>query len=133
MEEIITDVPVYFGSIYLLIFITIFILLIRQHFIKGIYHFKLLQILFPIQMKDIPSYWSYLMISIITKLDISTLIWFWFPIYYEKIPERELPENGLNYHNKLKRGNRLLFIYILMFFIIMIVGWFIFDRFGEIV
>lgn len=131
MEKITTDNSIYFGWIFLLIFLIILSLLVRQHFIKGINHFKLLKVLYPEQLKSIPSYFSFMMILIVAILDIRTLIWFWSPIYYTKVPKKDICANGLKYHYKLKKSNRLLKTYFFMFFVIMIGGWLFFNKYGE--
>lgn len=103
MEKVMIDITKYFGWIYLFLFLIVFILLISQHFIKAIYHFKLLKIQYPKQLENISSYFSFMMITIITKINFRTLIWFWTPFYYNYIPIESLCKDALEYHRRLKK------------------------------
>lgn len=112
------------GIIILIIFLTLLFLLVRQMFIKGIIHFKLLKEIYPKELEGVKSYFGLMSITKIFRLDFATMFWFWFPVYYTKTNEFHLNAVARGYHLKLRKCNRVLGIYFFSYTVFIGVLWF---------
>ena len=103
------------GIILLIIYFLVFFLLIRQLFLKGVVHFKLLKELYPEKLKGVNTYFGMMKITNTFILDISTMFWFWTPFYFTMTPTRNLYGEALELHFKLKKMNKRMLVYLLIF------------------
>lgn len=111
------------GSFILIIFLTLLFLLVRQMFVKGIIHFKLLKEIYPKELEGVKSYFGLMSITKIFRLDFATMFWFWFPVYYTKTNELHLNAIARDYHLKLKKCNRILGIYLFSYIVFICFLW----------
>jgi hypothetical protein len=125
--KIVESTNPFWGLIFLAIFLALFILLLRQLFLKGIFHFKLLKTVFPKELEGVNSYISFMSPVNILKLNLSIMFWFWCPIYYRSIPESKLSIDALKYHNELKRGNKKFLFFLLLYIAFILAGIIIFN------
>lgn len=112
------------GIFILIIFLTLLFFLVRQMFIKGIIHFKLLKEIYPKELEGVKSYFGLMSITKMFKLDFATMFWFWFPVYYTKTNELDLNVVARGYHLKLKKCNRILGIYFFSYIVFIGLLWF---------
>lgn len=115
------------GAFIILIFLTLLFLLVRQIFIKGIIHFKLLKEIYPKELEGVRSYFGLMGMMNISRLDFPTMLWFWIPVYYTKLTELDLNSVAKCYHSKLKKCNRNLGIYFLLYVVFIGLLWLFMD------
>lgn len=93
----------------------VFLLFMRSLFIKVIYHFRLLKVLYPKLLSGLNFIKFYLFGF--TRLGFGKLLWFWMPIYFGKESRYNYKgEEVILYHKKLISNNYKMLIYFLIFF-----------------
>lgn len=107
----------------LLMFIITFVLFSRQLFLKSITHFKLLKELYPKEFKNVNSFWRFMLPQHYYGLDGDIYFWYTVPVYYSKFKREELPKSALVYHDKLKRINKKIGVYFLLFILCFGLFW----------
>lgn len=133
--EVKESISSFLGLFLIITFLILFSLLLRQLFLKGIFHFKLLKTVFPKELEGVNSYFTFMSPINILKLNLPIMIWFWCPVYYKRIPESKLSLDALKYHNKLKRGNKRLYCFLVLyiaFILVVIINfyWIILKQLG---
>jgi hypothetical protein len=121
--ETITILEPPLGLIFLIVFTFLFFMLLRQVFIKGILHFKLLKKIYPKELEGVDSYLKLTWISNCFRLNFGVMIWFWTPIYYTYINEDRFKGVEMEYHRKLKLNNKKLGVYFLIYVLIILLFW----------
>ena len=105
-------------SIILLFTTTVFlVLLIRQLFLKGVLHFKLLKELYPREFKSYSSYWEFILPQNFFTVEMGKFMWLSIPFYYSRIKEDEMTAQALLLHRKLIKNNKKVFIRIILFIV----------------
>jgi len=89
------------GVLMLVVFAIVFGNVFYRGLRKFHWHIKFGKHLFPNQVDKyflLTSGWS-------TDFDLPTLVWFYSPVYYTKIPENKLDQQGLILHQKVKKAS----------------------------
>lgn len=118
-----SDFRTFLGIVLLLTFILLFFLLIRQVFLKGVTHFKLLKELYPKELSNVNSYFQMMWISNSSILDFKIMIWFWAPFYYDLFSSNNFTPQMLEYHKRLLKSNKkIVFLLILFMCNVILIG-----------
>tara|TARA_B100000768_G_C11095075_1_gene296607 strand:- start:271 stop:648 length:378 start_codon:yes stop_codon:yes gene_type:complete len=114
------------GVAYLVVVLLDLFLLIKHLFVKSFMHYKLLKEIYPTELRGVNSYLGMMFSFSSFALSVSTLFWFWTPIYFKVKCHTKYKDNAIIFHKKLVSNNRYIIRYFL-FYICLIAVLFLFE------
>ena len=109
------------GVAYLVVVLIVLFLLMKHLFVKSYMHYKLLKEIYPTELSGVNSYLGMMFSFNSFALSMSTLFWFWTPIYYKVKSHAKYKDNAIVFHKRLVSNNRYVIKYFVLYICIIAV------------
>ena len=108
--------------LYFLVFLILFVTLLRFLLLKPKFHLKLLKKLYPYKLANVNSIYNPLIGMFIMDLGFPTFLWFFTPIFYSYLNINNLAKDELELVIKLKSNNKKFLLSLFVFLIWLFIG-----------